>query len=94
MFVSLQAFGFPNVIMHGMYFIARAASECQAACGPQLAYPVEVTTTFVRPVALPAKVTFAIYGRASGASELRFVVRLPSGKPALEGTFKSVVSSP
>lgn len=47
--------------MHGMYFIVRAAAECQAVVsGKGLVYPVEVTAKFVRPVVLPHKVGFKV----------------------------------
>ena len=61
--LAAKAFGFPGVIMHGMYFIVRAAAECQAVGeknGKGLVYPVEVTAKFVRPVVLPHKVGFKV----------------------------------
>lgn len=58
--LAAKAFGFPGVIMHGMYFIVRAAAECQAMVGDRLQYPVEVTAKFVRPVVLPHKVAFKV----------------------------------
>eukprot|EP00624_Nannochloropsis_granulata_P000202 evm.model.NODE_10758_length_3693_cov_18.078527.2 len=61
--LAAKAFGFPGVIMHGMYFIVRAAAECEAVVakrGKTLTYPVEVTAKFVRPVVLPQKVGFKV----------------------------------
>ena len=94
MAVAAKAFGFPGVIMHGMYFIVRAAAECQAAAeaangGKPLAYPVEVTAKFIRPVVLPHKVVLKITPLEEGRTDrLRYEVLNKSGKISVEGTFQ------
>jgi len=100
--LAAKAFGFPGMIMHGMYFIVRAAAECQAVV-ERLVYPVEVTAKFVRPVVLPHKVGFKVTpttdpgeGRVVGGAGggkgtapyfLRYEVLNKAGKIAVEGVF-------
>jgi acyl dehydratase len=98
--LAAKAFGFPGVIMHGMYFIVRAAGECQALMGDRMAYPVEVTAKFIRPVVLPHKATLKVTpttaagGNKTGAGgkgtvdhQMRYEVLNKAGKIAVEGTF-------
>ncbi len=96
--LAAKAFGFPSVIMHGMYLLLRAAAECQALVekeagkGKGLAYPVEVTAKFIRPVVLPHKVQLRVSplekGGKRGTDRLRYEVLNKSGKIAMEGTFQ------
>ena len=100
--LAAKAFGFPGVIMHGMYFIVRAAAECQAVVEKsdglgKLGYPVEVTAKFVRPVVLPHKVGFKVTpivategskgGSGAAPRALRYEVLNKAGKIAVEGEF-------
>lgn len=93
--LAAKAFGFPSVIMHGMYLLLRAASECQALAEREgkgkLPYPVEVTAKFIRPVVLPHKVKLRVSPLEKGgkrADRLRYEVLNKSGKIAMEGTFQ------
>jgi len=60
-----RAFGFPSVIMHGMYLLTRAAQVCAEITAkdqqPELLYPREITCSFTRPVVLPGKAVFRVH---------------------------------
>lgn len=95
--LAAKAFGFPGVIIHGMYLLLRAAAECQALAEREnnnkgLAYPVEVTAKFIRPVVLPHRVQLRVSplekDRKRG-DRLRYEVLNKSGKIAMEGTFQA-----
>lgn len=84
-----QLFGFPGIIMHGMYMITRAASECQQAMGDQVSYPLEVSTKFQRPCVLPQKVQFSVYTINGSRKNLYFVVAGKNDKVLLDGYLKA-----
>lgn len=91
--IAAKAFGFPGVIMHGMYLFLRATSECQAFVGDNIAYPVEVTAKFIRPVVLPHKVALKIHEKKPEASpvkakkSVKYQLLNKAGKVAVEGFF-------
>lgn len=87
--ILAKLFGFPGVIMHGMYMITRAASECQRVMGTSISYPLEVSTKFVRPCVLPQKVSFKVYSMNGNNKNLYFVVRGKNKKILLDGYLKA-----
>ncbi len=80
--------GFPGIIMHGMYLIARAASECQRVMGEEGKPPVEISTKFQRPCVLPQKVTFRVFNMKSSRKQLYFTVKGKNDKILLDGYLK------
>jgi len=84
-----KLFGFPGIIMHGMYMITRAASECQQAMGDQVSYPLQVSTKFQRPCVLPQKVLFQVYTIHGSRKDLYFVVKGKNDKVLLDGYLKA-----
>lgn len=87
--IAAKLFGFPGIIMHGMYMITRAASECQriAAIDNQ---PLEISTKFQRPCVLPQKVTFKVYSVKGNKKHLYFVAKAKNDKVLLDGYLKCV----
>lgn len=83
--IVAKLFGFPGIIMHGMYMITRAASECQQAMGDHISYPLEVSTKFQRPCVLPQKVLFQIFTINGSRKQLYFVVKGKNDKVLLDG---------
>lgn len=84
-----KLFGFPGIIMHGMYMISRAASECQRVMGANISYPLEVSTKFTRPCVLPQKVSFKVYALKGNQKNIYFAVRGKNEKILLDGYLKA-----
>ena len=91
-----KLFGFPGIIMHGMYMIARAASECQRVMTESVgavSYPLEVSTKFQRPCVLPQKVSFNVSSIKGNKKSLYFVIKGKGDKILLDGYFKTIAAS-
>ena len=90
--LAAKLFGFQGIIMHGMYMITRAASECQRIMALNnsntLSYPLEVSTKFQRPCVLPHKVAFKIYSIKNNNKSLYFIAKGKGDKLLLDGYLK------
>jgi hypothetical protein len=82
---TAKAFGFKAAIAHGMWSMARCASEFD----PEIyAKPVELTTSFKLPVFMPAWVMMERWSTADGFA---FILRDAQGdKPHLSGALRAV----
>lgn len=85
--IAAKLFGFPGIIMHGMYMITRAASECQRIIAVD-SHPIVVTTKFQRPCVLPQKVTFKVYSIKGNKKHLYFFAKTKNDKVLLDGYMK------
>ena len=88
-----KLFGFPGIIMHGMYLITRAASECQNVLQKEtkkeIVYPFQISTKFQRPCVLPQKPTFSVFQMKSAPGNLYFTVKGKGEKILLDGYLKT-----
>lgn len=82
--LSAKAFGFPRAIAHGMWSLARIASEF----GPALLEGgCDYTVNFRLPIFMPAELTLVRWEIGQGAG---FVLRSADGKPHVAGTVTSL----
>src|SRR4051812_7186541 len=83
--LSARAFGFPRAIAHGMWSLARAASDFDAA---QFNGGCELSVNFKLPIFLPSWLTLQRWVVENGSE---FALRDAQGeKPHLTGTLKSL----
>ena len=83
--ITARAFGFPRAIAHGMWSLARLASDFEAA---QFDGGCELSVTFKLPIYMPAWLTLQRWEVENGTE---FALRDSQGeKPHLTGTLKSL----
>jgi hypothetical protein len=83
--ITARAFGFPKAIAHGMWSLARLASDFEAA---QFDGGCELSVSFKLPIYMPAWLTLQRWDVDNGAA---FVLRDAQGeKPHLTGTLISL----
>ena len=76
--LAARAFGFPSMIVHGMWTHARALAALEGRLGTTY----RVAVDFTKPIPLPGRVGFAAQEDGDG---IRFAVRSRSGTPCLLG---------
>ena len=82
--LSARAFGFPRAIAHGMWSLARVASEFDSA---EFDGGCELTARFKLPVYLPALLTLQRWQLEEGSA---FAMRGAEDEPHVIGTLKSL----
>jgi len=97
--ILAKAFGFPNMIIHGMYMAARIGEECKKCMNNNIRYPVEMALSFRRPCVLPSDPVVKIHQHRDANFRKYFIFEvndkkgktLETGKYTCSSKVKSIV---